>query len=327
MLRAISLAIALGVLGFGLVVWWLGEDLGSALRVPPWAYAAGLGLLVLNYAAGTVRFKVLARLESEPLTWLAALRAYALGLFAASITPGSSGQAPAMVTSLAYDGMAAPRAWSIAIAVWITDLLVLAFTVPSSILIVSSVTKVLGAYYPGLVAAFLFLLALLAIWLLVYRVRWIAAVADKLLALRWLRRWRKPTVMFIERLDESGKEFWAAPAWAQVLVHFCTVIVYLSTYFTFYVVVASLRPHAPVLSTTAAAQVSLVAAAWFPTPGGAGALELVTATLIRGGQTAAAILAWRILTFYSRMVIGPALGAPVLASLGSIFGKQGDERP
>lgn len=325
MFRAVALSVTLGLAGLGLVLWWLGEDLSSALRVPLWAYLVGLVLAVLNYLAGAARLMVLSKVDNEPLPFLKALRGYSLGLFSAAITPGSAGQAPAMVVSLVADNVSAKRAWSMAVRVWIADLIFLALTVPLSVLLLARSTGVLSGYYPGVVAAVVFLASLLVVWILIYRMRWIGAAVNQIMRLPVARRWRESSVRFIGRIEQSGKSLWTAPARSQVLVHLFTGFIYLSTFFTFYVVVASLRPQVPLFTTMAAAQVPMVAASFFPTPGGAGLLELVAASLVRGENTAAAILAWRLLTYYLRMLVGPVIGAPVLASVRSLFG--GAARP
>src|SRR5690606_9302725 len=104
-----------------------------------------------------------------------------------------------------------------------------------------------------------------------------------------------------------------------------TAVVYLSTLTTFWVMVAAVRPGAPYLTTLAVAQLPTVLATFMPTPGGAGILEIVTASLFltgtadgrpgggidraAGGTIAAAILGWRLLTFYTRFGTGPIAGA------------------
>lgn len=319
MFRAVLLSVVLGLAGLGLVLWWLGEDLSSALRVPLWAYGVGLALALLNYLAGAARLRILSNVDGEPLPFMKALRGYALGLFSAAITPGSAGQAPAMVVSLVADHVSAKRAWSMAVRVWIADLIFLALTVPLSVLLVARSTRLLSGPYPTIVALAVFLASLLVVWILIYRMRWIAAAVGQILRLPVARRWRESSVRFIGRIEQSGKALWKAPLGAQVLVHLYTAFIYLSTFFTFYVVVASLRPQAPVLTTMGAAQVPMVASSFFPTPGGAGLLELVAASLVRGENTAAAILAWRLLTYYLRMLVGPIIGAPVLASVRGLF--------
>lgn len=320
MLRAVVVSVLLGLAGLGLVLLWLGEDLTFAVKVPAWAYAVGLALALLNYLTGTWRIQVLARLDGVRVGFKEAIRAYALGLFSAAITPGNTGQAPTMVLSLAADGVPARNAWSMAVMIWISDLLFLALTLPVSVLVMARSTRLISGYYPGMIAGVLFASSLLVLWILIYRMRWIQKLASQLMRLPILKRWRAQVVEFIGRLEQSGKTLWRAPLSRQLFVHACTAVVYLSTYFTFYVVMASLRPNTPLLTTMAAAQLPTVAASFFPTPGGAGLLEVTAATLVRGKDTAAAILAWRLLTHYLRMLVGPVLGAHVISSVGALFG-------
>lgn len=324
MFRAVALSVALGLAGLGLVLWWLGEDLSSALNVPLWAYAIGLVLALLNYLAGAWRLMLLSRMDGERLPFWKAMRGYALGLFSAAITPGSAGQAPAQVVSLVADGVSAKRSWSMAVRVWIVDLIFVALTVPISLMLLARSVRLFRGFYPGVIAALVFLASLAVVWILIFRMRWIAATVNQIMKLPFARRWRESSVRFIGRIEQAGKLLWTAPLGSQLLVHLCTVVIYAGTFLTFYVVVASLRPNVPLFTTMAAAQVPMVASSFFPTPGGAGLLELVAASLIRGEHTAAAILAWRLLTYYLRIVVGPIIGAPVLASVRSHFG---DQRP
>lgn len=288
--------------------------------MPAWAYAVGLALAAVNYLAGSLRLRLLASTDGQALGFLPALRAYSLGLFSAAITPGSAGQAPAMVLSLVSDNLSARSAWVMAVRVWITDLIFLALTLPLSVLLLARATRLLPRYYPAAIAALLFLASMLMVWILIYRMRWLTAAAGQILKLPLLRRWRDPAVRFMGRLEQSGKGLWSAPLRTQMRVHLYTAVVYLSTYLTFYIVLTALRPGVPLFTTMAAAQAPMAASAFFPTPGGAGLLELVTASLVRGEHTAAAILAWRLLTYYLRMLIGPILGAHVLHSMHGLFG-------
>lgn len=327
MFRAVALSVALGLAGLGLVLWWLGEDLSSAWRVPLWAYGVGLALTLLNYVAGATRLKVLSRIDGERLSFVRALRAYSLGLFSAAITPGSAGQAPAMVVSLVADNVSAKRAWTMAVRVWISDLIFLAVSLPLSVLLLANSTRVLRGYYPWLVAAGLFIGSLLVVWILMFRMSWIRSAVNQIMKLPVARRWRESSVQFIGRIEQSGRTLWSAPFGWQIVIHLLTAFIYLSTYLTFYVVVASLRPQVPLFGTMAAAQVPMVLSSFFPTPGGAGLLEVTAASLVRGENTAAAILAWRLLTYYLRMIVGPVIGAPVLAGVRSLFSNGQLRRP
>ncbi len=314
MIRAILISVGFGLLGLALVLWWLGEDLSSAWRVPAWAYAIGLALAALNYVAGALRIMLLARTAGSQLRFVVALRAYAVGLFSGAVTPGSAGQAPAMVLSLVSDGFGAARAWRMAVRVWVLDLIFLAWSVPLSVLLLGQSSRFMARFHPELLAAALFIGSTSIVLILIFRLHWLTAAAAYVLKLPGLRRWRSKSIEFMARVDKAGRTLWSAPLQVQVRLHLYSMVIYLSTYLTFWVVVESLRPGAKLLLTMAGAQVPMVLASFFPTPGGSGLLEVLTASLMRSGHAAAAILAWRLLTFYLRMLVGPVLGWQVLTS-------------
>lgn len=355
MRRAVVAAVVIGLAGAAVTFWVLGEDLRTAGNVPAWAYAIGLCLTAANYLAGATRLRILARHAGERLGFVAALRAYALGLFSAAVTPGAAGQAPAVALSLVAGGMTGARAWSLNVRVWVLDLVFLGWSLPLSILVLGRSTRLFSSAHPLALAVGVFVAAALLVTVLLFRLRWLTRLAGQVMRLRGLRRWRGEAEAFLERVDVASSSLGRAPLTTQAALHATTVLVYLTTYLAFFVMVAAMRPGAPLLATMASAQVPSVLASFFPTPGGAGLLEVGTASLLRlssrsavdasapvasedqegtdrfGGTpgaagilaatddssrarapVAAAILAWRICTFYLRIVVGAVLGGSVL---------------
>ncbi len=356
MIRAVAIATLLGLAGLVASFWLLGEDLSTAVDVPAWAYLVGLGLAVVNYSSGATRLILLARHVGEKLTFLGALRAYSMGLSTAALTPGSAGQAPAAALTLVAGGMSAAEAWTINIRVWTLDLIFLSWSLPLSILILGRSTSLLGSAAPEVVAAVWFVGAILLVAVLLFRLHWLTSALSRIMRLPGLRRWRLRLNDFLGRVDVASRNLRHTPWRLQGALNLLTLAVYFTTYFTFFVVVAAIRPNAPLFITMASAQVPSVAASFFPTPGGTGLLEVGTASLMRlstpngtrstapvatdthndrsegfGGApgaagilvatddaskakapVAAAILAWRILTYYLRMFVGPVLGGSLI---------------
>lgn len=312
MKRAIAFAALFGALGLAATLWLLGEDISSLGRIPTSAIAIGIGLLVVNYLAATVRLKMLTRMASDELSLGACLRAYALGLFTSAVTPGSAGQAPAVVLSFTRDGMPASRAWSVNVYVWVLDLVFLAYSVPISLLLVGRSLTFVNIDSPALFAALVAAATAALIWVLLFRLHWLSNLLKAIFQLRWLKRWRPAVVDFTQRLEDASGELRGGGLMARAALHVLTAVIYLSTLATFWVMVSAVNPRAALLPTMATAQIPTVLASFFPTPGGAGILEIFTASLMRSSSTrdvAAAILGWRLITFYSRLIIGPALGA------------------
>lgn len=320
---------ASGVIGLGITLWFLGESLASVTRLPVWALGVGAALVVVNYLAAAARLHLLSRMVGHSISFSASLRAYALGLFSAAATPGNAGQAPAVVLSLTSDGMAASRAWSLNFYVWILDLVWLAYSVPISLLLLGRSTRLLSFTSPWLLAGLAVAAPAALLWLLIYRLPLLTRWTKTIFRIRWLRRWHDSISQFLTRFETATGELRGGTVTHRVALHVLTAVVYFSTLITFYVMVASMQPGAPLFLTLAIAQVPMVLSSFFPTPGGAGLLEIFTASLmvagaggtaneragreaLSDGQTsgtiAAAILGWRLLTYYSRFLIAPALG-------------------
>lgn len=342
MRRAIALAVLFGVAGLGISLWFLGESLLSVTRLPLWALAVGALLVGVNYLAGGLRLYLLTAMVGHPIGLGASIRAYALGLFSAAITPGNAGQAPAVVLSFTGDGMPASRAWSVNLYVWVLDLVLLAYSLPVSLLVLGRSTRLLTFASPWLLAAIAAAGALTLLWLLLYQLPLLTRLTKGLFRLRWLRRWHDSVAAFLTRFESATGELRSDTFAQRVALHLLTALVYFSTLFTFYVMVLSMRPGVPVLLTLAVAQVPMVLSTFFPTPGGAGLMEIFTASLMAAGTVsgdagvagsavssglegvdgetrgtiAAAVLGWRLLTFYSRFLVAPALGAARLGMKG-----------
>ncbi len=315
-IRAIVLSVVLGALGVLATLWWLGESITTVAMVPLWALAAGAGFTALNYLSGALRLTLLTRLTGDPVGFGGSLRAYALGLLSAAITPGGSGQAPAVVLSLVRDGVPAARAWSVNVYVWVLDLFFLTWSVPIGLVVIGHSSDLLGRLSPVLLAVLLSTFFLSLNVILSYRLRWIKAVVGPVMRLPWLRRWRTGTLEFLDRVAAATGELSRRGIGLQALLHLLTAGLYIATYLAFYVVALGLGGNPPFLPTIAAVQLPMVVSFLFPTPGGAGLLEIAAASLFSAestsGQVGAAILAWRLLTYYSRYAIGPALGGTVL---------------
>lgn len=319
-----------GVVGLGITLWFLGESLASVTRLPFWAVGVGAALVAVNYLAGGARLHLLSRMVGHPISLSGSIRAYALGLFSAAATPGNAGQAPAVVLSFTSDGMVASRAWSLNFYVWILDLVFLAYSLPVSLLLLGSSTRLLSFTNPWLLAGIAVAAPLALLWLLIYRLPLLTRWTKTIFRIRWLRRWHDSISQFLARFETAIGELRGGITAQRVALHVLTALVYFSTLFTFYVMVVSMQPATPLFLTIAIAQIPMALSTFFPTPGGAGLLEILTASLMvagsggiagdravpealsddhTSGTIAAAILGWRLLTYYSRFLIAPALGA------------------
>lgn len=306
----------LGALGILATFWWLGESVTSVAAVPAWALLVGAALTAVNYLFGALRLTLLTSLTGQPVGFGRSLRAYALGLLSAAVTPGGSGQAPAVVLSLVRDGLPASRAWSVNVYVWVVDLFFLTWSVPIGLVVLGHSTDLLGKTSPVLLALLLGMVFLSLNYLLAFRLHWVKAIVGPVMRIAWLRRWREGALDFLDRVALATGQLSRRGLGLQAVLHLLTAGLYLATFLAFYVIVVGLGDNPPLLPTLAAVQLPMVISFLFPTPGGAGLLEIAAASLFAAegstGQVGAAILSWRLLTYYSRYAIGPALGGTVL---------------
>lgn len=256
-LRAILLSIVLGAAGIVATFLWLGEDLSTLTLVPVWAIAVGIVLTMVNYACGGLRIALLTRLAGSPVGFVRGLRAYAIGLFGAAITPGGGGQAPALVLSLIRDGVPAPKSWSVTVYVWILDLFFLTWSVPIGLAAMSSVTGRLAGMSPLLLGILLTIVFLALLGLLLYRQTWLKGIVVTVMRLRWLRRWRDDAMVFMDRLAEGTKILSHGGVGKQIALQALTTGLYLATYLTFYVVAVGVGGHPRLLPAIAAVQLPM----------------------------------------------------------------------
>ena len=327
--RAVVISVVLGVVGIGLTFWWLGEDLANLTRVPPWALLTGFGLLLLNYLCGGLRIVLLTRMLEHPIDPWRSTRAYMLGLFSSAVTPGGSGQAPATVLALIRDGLSPVESMSVTVYVWVLDIFFLAWSVPLSLMILSRGSGLLDPTTAAITAllaggAFLF-----SWFVLAYRLRALHGTVARLFSLRGLRRWRRQALRFVARIADATALMTRRGPGMQLLLHALTTTLYLATYLIFFVMIRGLGSDAGVPTAVAAVLLPSVLSFVFPTPGGAGLLELAAASLFSvqqgAGAVGTALFAWRLITFYTRFVVGPALGGTVLVKRASAAKR--DESP
>lgn len=310
------MALLLGIGGVLLATLWLGEP--GALKALFELSAPTLGvaslLLALSIVAGGLRLKRLLRLADGRVNAWQATRAYVLGLFAAALTPSGGGNGLAIGLALQRDGVSANVAWSAAIYSSVLDLFFYVWAIPAGSLLL---------FNDGLISAELLWLALalsavfLVLWYgLAFRLGWLKHLVLPLFSLRFLRRSRAGAERFFSEVEGATTTMASGRAAAQFTLHSLSLLLHASTYGIFYVFAADLG--SPLGLTPTLSLMLLVSAASHvvPTPGGSGYFEVALSFAFsqRGapGAVAAAVVAFRALTFYAPIVLGAALGGPLL---------------
>ena len=318
LVQALSISLAFSVLGMALVFWYGGlrpAGLARLREVKPLALLAALTALGASLSLAAFRLQLVCRRLALNLKFGHALRTHTLGIFSAAVTPGGSGSAPAIALNLNYHGLSHPQAWATAIALFVADALFLTWSLPLSLLYL----RVQGLYprdpwWTVLGVATTTVTAIIAL-LLVYRLHWLSYLL-RAVCRGPLLRLRKPLLKFSTSLLDSSHTFKGAGFVYNALLQLWTAL----SWFAYFLVLvfAAWGFGIPVSMLAAEAWQIVITALSFviPTPGGSGFFEFGTSFLLLGRDSDAAVpaalLVYRLVTYYLFFLLGPPLGGYVL---------------
>ncbi|MEJ2287881.1 MAG: lysylphosphatidylglycerol synthase transmembrane domain-containing protein [Deinococcales bacterium] len=293
------------------------SDLLAVRDLPAVAVAGALLAMAGGFLFAGLRLQLLCRRLGFDLKLHHAVRAHLLGMFGATVTPGGSGNLPAIAITLQHHGQSGGRAWAVGAAVFGADATFHAWATPIALAILYATHL-----YPrtplwlGLGLTALVIAGLVA-YLVQFRLAWLTPLA------RWvlrgpLARWRASGLRFVDVMVEANRFFARAPLRFHLRVQLYSLLAALSFYAILYLLALGLSVDISFWTIAAALTVINVMASFVPTPGGSGCFELGISSLLlaRGGGAAvpAIVLVWRVLTYYSTFLIGPMLGGYLLAS-------------
>lgn len=312
-LRSLVVSMVLSALGLAWVIFHVGtvQDLNVIHRLP-WRFAAAaLASLGGAFLCAAVRLQVMSRRLGYRLRLRHALRAHILGMFSATVTPGGSGNTPAIALTLQSQGQPSGVAWAIGVAVFGADALFHTWGLPIAL----SVLYALGLY-PGTpllltLAIVALVVAALVAYVVQFRMIWLEPVARFLLR-GPLIRWRRRGLRFIETMLASNQLFKTAPVAFHLALQGLTAMSWISFFAILFFLARGLGIDVSLPAIEAAQMVVTVMSTFVPTPGGSGFFELgISYVLIsRGGGSIVpgVVLLWRLVTFYSIFLLGPLLG-------------------
>ena len=312
MIRALIIAVVSAGLGL-LAIFYIGGDLDwhALAALDAKTLFISFGLLLANYLLGGLRLRWLSSLAGGKIRFYQGVRAYLLGLIGAAITPGGSGNAPAVGLSLRKTSLSSAQAWSVTLYTSILDLFFFAWSVPLSLVILGSRTRFLSGGAVGMALAVS--LVFLGLWyVFAYRLVWLRRTVGWLFRQRFFRRWQDRAEGFFESLTEGTALITRQPLWVQVPLAGLTAAQHISNYLIFFVITSALRTT-PLWSSLAVVHLSTILTYVTPTPGGSGFLEVAVTSLL-GSRVAPAVITWRLISFYSRFLLAPFIGGALIAS-------------
>ena len=256
------------------------------------------------------RIWLLCRNQKVPLPFRSAVLVHLTSMFAASVTPGNAAVGPAIAVALRRSGVPFGKGVGVAIQVLVLDMIFFGWSVPLSLgyLIYSDTLRL----PPG--SEFVaFVTAALAIVGAVSLTRYPRPVVRLVLA---LARWRF-MARFASRLRKIARDYYrsarafkgmAVSTW--VALNLVVAAGWFSGFALFWLLLELYGVDAGLLSTLAILSSLTLVSHFVPTPGGSGFIEAAVGLSIgaAGGSVAAALLLWRLASFYVVYLLGPPAG-------------------
>ena len=308
------LSLALGLGGLYLVA---GDRLFEpALYHPgdfsvPVAVAAAFAFLSEWFITPAARIGLLCRRQGLRITYRSAALVHVVAMFAASVTPGNAGVGPATALALRRLGIPFGRGLGIALQVFVLDMLFFAWAVPAGLVylissgavglplsvkvtaIAVSVTALVGAVvlsrFPRLVVRLLLVLA-----------RW--QPSERLTPK--LRKIARDYYRGIRAFLGMSTAFW-------LTLHVVTALNWLSGFMVLWLFLKLYGVGIGLLQTLALLTSVTLVSHVVPTPGASGFMEAAVGLGLGanpGEGGAAAVVLWRLTSYYVIFLIGPAAG-------------------
>ncbi|MDQ3864021.1 MAG: flippase-like domain-containing protein [Actinomycetota bacterium] len=310
-LFALVLSLVLGFAGLYLVaggaVFRSGtyQVQNSSISIMVLIVAAFLG----KWLSPAARIGLLCRAQKVRFPYRYALLVHLSAMLIAAFTPNNTAVGPATAAALSRLGVPLGRGIGVVVQVFVLDLIFFSWAVPASVgyLLYSNELEL-----PSGVRAAAFSIAALAVAGAVILTRYPRLVVRFILAAaKWPPLWR-----FAPRLRKTAREYYRSakaflhmPAIFWVSLNLVTVVGWFSSFVLFWALLKFYGVEADLLATIATLSSVTLVSHVVPTPGASGFVESVVGFSIgarAGGHAAAALLIWRLASFYAIFLLGPA---------------------
>ena len=305
-------SLALGLAGLYLVV---GEAVfrPATYRVEnPSAILVALAAVCFlgKWCAPAVRIGLLCRGQGARLPYRSALLVHLSAMSVAALTPNNTGVGPATVAALARLGLPVGRGIGVAVQVLVLDLVFFAWAVPAGVayLVYSGRLDL-----PPGITAIAFATAALAVLAAAVLSRRPRLVVRLVFA---IANWR-PMARFAPALRRSARDYLRSarafirmPVSYWLALHLVTIATWFSSFVLLWALLMLYGAGIGLLATLAILSSLTLISHFVPTPGAAGFMEAAVGFGVGGslGGGAAALLLWRVASFYAIFLIGPLAG-------------------
>jgi uncharacterized protein (TIRG00374 family) len=310
---ALVSSLALGLAGLYLVV-------GEAVFRPGTYRVQNPSVLVIvlvvvaflgKWLSPAVRIRLLCRGQKIPVPYHSALLVHLSAMLVAAFTPNNTGVAPATAAALFRLGVPLGRGIATVVQVFVLDLIFFSWAVPAGIgyLLYSNKLEL-----PPGARAVAFALAALAVVGAAILTRYPRLVVRFILAAsKWplLRRFASLLQRIARDYYRSARAFLKMPASDWLALNLVTAAVWFSGFMLFWLLLKLYGIEADLLGTLAILSSITLVSHVVPTPGASGFVEWAVGLSIGAnpdGHAAAALLIWRVASFYVIFLLGPPAG-------------------
>ena len=300
------LSLALGFAGLYLV-------LGDAVFRPETYVAqnssAPLVVLILlaflaKWLSPAVRIAFLCRGQEIPLPFRSAVLVHLVAMFVAALAPQNTGFAPATVAALARLGVPVGRGIGVSVQVFVLDLVFFAWSVPLGVgyLIYSDAIELPRG--TGALAFAAGCLAIIAAAVLSLRPQLVVGLMFALARWPFMARFASLLRKVARDYYRSARDFLKMPASYWLALHLATAAGWLGGFVLFWLLLRLYGVEAGLLATLATLSSITLVSHVVPTPGASGFIEAAVGLSV-GAGAAAALLVWRLASFYVVFLLGP----------------------
>lgn len=281
-----------------------------------------------KWLSPALRIGILCRAQKVRFPYRYALLVHMSAMLLATFTPNNMGVGPATAAALSRFGVPLGKGIGVVVQVLVLDLIFFSWAVPASVgyLLYSNNLEL-----PSGVRAAAFLIATLAVAGAVILTRYPRLVVRFILAAaKWspLRRFAPRLRRTARDYYRSAKAFLRMPPIYWVWLNLVTVAGWFSSFVLFWLLLKLYGVEADLPATIATLSSITLVSHVVPTPGASGFVESAVGLSIggrTGGHAAAALLIWRLTSFYAVFLLGPA--ATWLLYLSHSAAKTGINRP
>lgn len=330
----VALPIVLGLAVIGGMFWKEFDPSMFDSLVPDARMCFGVVLaalfMVCQNLALTQRFKILV---GEKLSWKQVFRVNMLCEFTSAATPSAVGGSSLIALYLHREGLGGGEGTSIMIANLFLDELFLSVACMAVLLVFPGSVLFLdgAAIDTGVQIVFVAVLAAVFLWTLVlyvalfHKAEWVGGMLSALFSLPFLRRWKGNIDKLGSDLVTSSHELSSRPLWFWAKCFLVTALGWCSRYWVVNALLLAFSSGGDHLLAFARQLVIWMVLVVTPTPGGSGFGEYMFKVyygdfFTTAGTALVAAFIWRLITYYSYLIIGVCI---LPQWVNSTFGRKG----